>query len=275
MNRGVYFLANDNVYEQSIAFLNSFRVHNPYIPLCLIPYDNEFSRIESLSEKYNFQILNDPEAFNACDDISLQFHEYPLGTYRKLICWQGCFDEFVYIDVDTVVLDKVDFVFQFLNVSSIFTSHSNIPSIVMWVWKNSIYGCGLLSGKQIQYAANTGFIVSRKGTLSVGLAQSKTQDALLLKQHMELSCMEQPFLNYLIVTSVIDYSSLTNMAHEIDSNEFKFEYWAGIPGGTVKDGAFTTPTKYKYFLMHWAGLWKRGFEGLPYKDLWLHYRNLP
>lgn len=274
MSRGVYFLANDAVYDLAVAFLNSFRLHNPAALLCLIPYDNEFGKIESLKEKYQFHIYDDHVILNACDDISIQFHDRVLGAYRKLATWEGCFDEFIYIDIDTVVLDRIDFAFQFLSVANIFTSHSNIPNIVKWVWKDSIYDRGILSDEQIQYAANTGFFVSTKGVLSVQYAISKIPDALLLKADMELFCMEQPFLNYLIVTSGIEYSSLTNMSHSLDSNEFRFECWAGTSGGIVRDGSFYIPGKDKFFLVHWAGLWQKDLDRIPYRDLWLFYRNL-
>ena len=274
MRRGVYFIANNKVYDLAVAFLNSFRVHNPDLPLCLIPYDRAFNEIEKLKEKYNFDIFEDHEIFNECDDLSVNFHDRVLGAYRKLACWEGIFDEFIYIDVDTVVLENVDFAFQYLDKASIYTSHSNIPSILKWVWKDSIYDRNILDDDQIQYAANTGFIVSKKGTLSVNVAKSKLEKALLLKDDMELFCMEQPFLNYLIVTSGLEYSSLTNISHAIDSDELKFECWAGTPGGVIKNGTFFIPGKEKFFLIHWAGLWQNNIEQIPYKEIWLYYKNL-
>lgn len=38
----VYFMANNKVLDMTIAFLNSFRMHNKELPLCLIPYNNDF-----------------------------------------------------------------------------------------------------------------------------------------------------------------------------------------------------------------------------------------
>ena len=165
--RGVYFLANNYVIDFAIAFLNSFRSYNPDIPLCLIPYDSNYDKIAALYEKFNFTIFNDEKVINACDDISSLFPSSISGGFRKLAMWEGPFDEFIYIDVDTVVLSNLDFVFNILLAFDFITSHSSIPVIRKWVWKDSIYTASILNEEQINYAANTGFIISHKKALSI------------------------------------------------------------------------------------------------------------
>jgi hypothetical protein len=92
---------------------------------------------------------------------------------------------------------------------------------------------------------------------------------------MELSCMEQPFLNYAVVTSGYIYTSLTNLYRAGVSSDLKFEFWAGTGGAHVDDGSLSY--KMPIFLVHWAGIWKQ-LDGktaeLPYVELWQHYRNL-
>lgn len=277
VKRGVYFLANNKVYDLAIAFLNSFRKHNNEIALCLIPYNEDSQMIFDLKEEYNFTIFNKKEVLDFCDDVSVHFHPKKLGAYRKLAAWQGDFDEFVYIDLDTVVLDNIDFAFQFLSVYPVFTSLSNEPGLVKSVWKNSIYEKNTLTLKQIEYSANTGFLVSRKNLFSMDFIKSKIDAALELKDDMVLFCMEQPFLNYLIVTSHHKYSSLLQMSARNLNLQIKQECWAGDHRGIVKNGKFRIPNGPKYFLVHWAGLWQEsgdGLRSLPYRDLWIHYRNL-
>ena len=41
---GVYFSANDVVYDWAIAFLNSYRTFNPDLRLILIPFNEECDR---------------------------------------------------------------------------------------------------------------------------------------------------------------------------------------------------------------------------------------
>lgn len=276
--RGVYFLANNKVYELAVAFLNSFRTHNKDIKLCLIPFDNDFDRIEALKDIYSFSIFENQEVLNNCDEISKKFHDNKLGTYRKLVAWGGDFDEFIYIDVDTIVLDDVSFVFENLDFCKIFTSQSNIDDIRKWVWKDSIFKKQKLSSEQIKYAANTGFFVSTKGLLPMNWILAQVDGALELKDDMELFCMEQPFLNYLIVTSGYSYSSLwVFLVTRINPN-VKTEFWAGSPNGVFEGGRFYNPYfPLAVFLVHWAGVWhldNESLENLPYRELWSHYRNL-
>src|SRR4051812_23250796 len=104
IRRGVYFLANDPMIDLVITFLNSLRAQEPDIALCLIPYDDRTTRIRELASRYCFSVLDDVVALSACDEISSRFHGRIRGHYRKIAAWSGVFDEFVYIDIDTVLL---------------------------------------------------------------------------------------------------------------------------------------------------------------------------
>jgi hypothetical protein len=67
-------------------------------------------------------------------------------------------------------------------------------------WKKSIYETDRLTPQQIDFAANTGFISSKKGCLGLRDVVSQLPAAIELAIHMKLG-YEQPLLNYLIVTS--------------------------------------------------------------------------
>jgi hypothetical protein len=104
---------------------------------------------------------------------------------------------------------------------------------------------------------------------------AKVDSALQLKDSMELMTMEQPFLNYLVVTSGYIYTSLLVLRTEGISKTAKLEFWAGLPNGSVTNGRMYVPDGQPIFLVHWAGIWYHidGPEGLPYKDLWDFYRR--
>lgn len=252
--RGVYFLANDEIYDIAVTFLSSFRSSNPEMPLCLIPYNSSFEKLRSLCSRYNFSIYTDEGILERCDQISKQFHGNVSGQYRKLAAWHGPFHEFVYIDSDTVVLGDIRFVFDFLQYFSILTSHSDMPQTRRWVWKNSIYSTRALTWEQISYAANTGFIASIRESVSIQKAEEKICEGLQLVPHMELLCAEQPFLNYLIVTSGRRYSSITNLRIRSGLSHLPVEAWGGAKISGIHKGRVTgqAPT---VFLVHWAGQW--------------------
>lgn len=297
--RGVYFLANDRIIDLAIAFLNSFRVHNPDLSLCLIPYDDQYSKLKSLQDIYSFSILEDIEILTWCDQIGSNFLDKKKSHFRKLSIWQGEFDQFIYIDVDTVILSSLDFVFDFLNNWDFVTSHSNYPHLKQWVWREEIETTEYLTPEQISYSANTGFIASKRNLLNREYIDSQLATALELKSYMQLDYQEQPLLNYLIVTSENKYTSLTNLAEKTKNQQIKTEFWGGSKGGLTYGGKLflLNNPSYSILLVHWAGEWQpRKIDHqinkilyrlrlcksptpttsyfMKYKRLWRYYRRL-
>jgi hypothetical protein len=277
MRTGVYFLANDTYFDQAIAFLNSFRKTNGSLELCLIPFDDNATRIKALSGLYEFTVLDEADLLRACDEIGLQFHGVDMGHYRKLVAWSGPFDRFIYIDSDTVVLRDVSFVFDLLDHHEFITTHSNIPGIRRFVWNDSVEQSGLLPA-QFNYATNTGFIASRRGALDVRQIARDLNAALEMAPHMALDFFEQPFLNYQIVTSGLRYTSLYQISLATGDAELPMERWAGTDIGQTRDGTLIPlagdPPP---LLVHWAGEWDRARrEGtsIRYYEFWRHYREL-
>lgn len=275
--RGVYFLANDRVFDQAVAFLTSFRTSNPEMPLQLIPFADDCEKVAALADRYAFTVNDDHETLSICDEIGRPFHGKPLGQYRKLAIWSGPFDEFIYIDCDTVVLEPVDFVFELFDEYDVITSHSNMPDIRRWVWRHSIYQTGALTAQQIGYAANTGFIASKAGLFDVDKVLENLDAALALAEHMELGCYEQAFLNHMIVTSGYLYTSLRTIVKRTGRHDIPLEYWAGRDIGEVSEGRIVSPSDPKVLLVHWAGEWVRARHAgrdIPHKGLWQYYRSL-
>jgi Mannosyltransferase putative len=275
--RGVFFLANDHVFDQAVAFLTSFRRSNPDLPLQLIPFADDCERITALAPRYGFTVSQDHETLLTCDEIGRPFHGQRVGQYRKLAAWSGPFDEFIYIDCDTVVLEPVDFVFDFLAEFDVLTSHSNMPDNRRWVWRHSIYQSGALTAQQIGFAANTGFIASKAGLFDAAKVLATVDEALAVAEHMELGCYEQAFLNYLIVTSGHAYTSLLAIAKRTGRRDIPLERWAGRDIGEVSEGKIVSPGDSKALLVHWAGEWERArWRGgvIPHRELWQYYRDL-
>ncbi|TDB72433.1 hypothetical protein [Micromonospora sp. KC723] len=278
MKRGVYFLANDAILDRVIAFLNSFRSYNPRLPLCLVPFADDVDRVRSLADRYGFSVWDDDAVLRECDAIGREFHDgVTWGHYRKLAMWTGGFDEFLYIDSDTIVLEPVDFVFDHLDRYDFLTSHSDLPEIRRWVWRDSVYDTGALTSEQIGYAASTGFVASRAGLIDPAEVRRSLAAPLALAPHMELLCREQPLLNYLMVTSGRPYSSLSAIAAATNDPGIPQEQWAGLDVGRVEAGRLVPSRVQRVLLVHWAGEWHRAqAEGqpIPYHDLWRHYRAL-
>ena len=269
--RGAYFLASDGVLDLAVAFLGSFRRSNPDLPLYLIPFDDRLSQLEKLKKRYRFEVFSDDKILASCDRIGQTIHGQPTAEHRKLAIWEGVFEEFVYFDVDTVVLEDTSFVWPWLSHYDFIASQSNIPENTKYVWKESIRGVKALSAKQISYSAATGFVASRKGSLTLKGALAKLPEAALLSPHMALDYKEQPFLNYLVVTSDLRFSSLAKIAAQNPDLDIPIERWAGVPLKEVTQGRFPSTTRPRVLFVHWAGLWKQGLHRTS--QLWRHYSD--
>lgn len=290
--RGVYFLANDRVLEWVKGFLHSFRAHNPSLPLCLIPYDRRCDRVCALSTRYDFLVYDDQSRLEACDRIAARFHpNQALGHYRKLACWHGPFQQFIYVDVDTIVLKSLDIVFPLLADYDIVVASSNMPELKSWVWRPTIDDAGVLSDQQVAFSANTGFIASsREAAAEIEKGVDNLDSALSLVAHMALQCAEQPFLNYLMVTSTLRRTSLRTLGRP-----YPQEFYAGVAGAVVEHGSLSHqgevplfvhwPGEWPHSRLGWAmhklrvllGLWTRGIKpmppSLPYRSLWSYHRD--
>ncbi|MEJ8568614.1 hypothetical protein [Elongatibacter sediminis] len=269
------FIANDAVYDKTVAFLNSLHTHSSYLPVCWIPFDDRCRRVRALAESFGCTEFNDLGVLRKCDELSLIFHSEKRGAYRKFALWSGPFERFVYIDVDTVVVHDIGFAFDLLDDFDILTSHSNMPQIRRWVWKDSIDDSGLLSTEQIAFAANTGFIVSSRRFGNFELLASRVEAAAAARQHMALQCMEQPALNHAIVTSGKRYGSISELVRKGSLRPAWSELHAGTGGWRVKGGQIKNLNPFsrrRVFLVHWAGF--RNPNTFPYRALWQHYRDM-
>jgi hypothetical protein len=266
MTRGLYFLTHDSMRDLTIAFLNSLRTFEPNLPLCFIPYNDEYQATASLRGIYEFSIWEDREALEKCDQISRMFHGATTGQYRKLLAWAGAFDEFAYIDIDTIMLSSLDRAFALLGDYDVITGISNIASLRKYVWIGDV--STMPPNLDTAYAASTGLIFSKRGALDLDEALVKARDAQMLKDRMALICTEQPFLNYLIVTSGQRYTSLSELRKST-----RKEPWRVLKeafGGIFNDDLLSLEAL--PIIVHWAGIWRD--DAHWNSATWRHFRML-
>jgi hypothetical protein len=247
------------------------------MPLILIPFGGAIGQLVQLSRRYRFSCWNDIEVLQCCDDLSTRWKGRVHGHFRKLAIWEGPFDEFIYIDVDTVVLEDMSFVFPLLSDYDVLTAHSNIATSRQWVWKESIVGSGLLTREQIAYSANTGFIASKRKVVTLELASAKLRAANQLRAHMADGVIDQPFLNFLIVTSATSYSSLYSIFLKDRATLFPLERWGGRDLGAVEQGRLLDSRFTHTLFVHWAGEWRAAqseSRQIHNFKLWEFYRQM-
>lgn len=110
---GVYCLANDEALEWFQAFVRSFRKFNPTLPLTVIPYDASISRLQALQDQFQFSLM-DEATYTRFDSIAYRVAGQRIagGTFRKLSCFLGAYDTFIFLDSDIVVTQCFDSLFQ-------------------------------------------------------------------------------------------------------------------------------------------------------------------
>jgi hypothetical protein len=255
-SQGIYILANDRVLELAIALLNSIRVVDSTLPMCLIPFDDDSVQVKRYAARFGVAIYDDRDLLLQFDDLSRRLHGKVIGQYRKLAAWFGDFEEFVFIDVDTVLLISLRNTLSLLNEFDYVAGHSDFPWIRRWTWRDSAYGESGLTRAQIDYAANTGFFVSRRGLFSLEHLHERIAFAGRIRNHMELGAYEQSFFNLLVVTSGCRYTSLSLLA-QVRGDRIPCECWAGDEKWSI--GANHTllyeSTPKIVLFIHWAGCW--------------------
>ena len=286
---GICTLANDTVYDQLIALLNSIEIIlSSNIPVCIYPFDDQIEQIKA-------EIVNRPNVFIYEDSASIQrwdkfmqaaaperlnrkkFRLY--GAHRRFCAFDGPFAKFIYMDADTLVMNSLDGVFQkleesdfvvydfqFLDSTKVYNIQS--PKIVK-VFDQSridseIFCSGFYGSKQEFFDQNT-----RKWLL----AQLQSGDGEILYA----GAGEQPLLNYMVMKTKMN----------------SYNFARGLPDGE-KTGCCVSSKHFeerdnilydkgnRLTYIHYIGvppdLIRRVCAGenieFPYRDLFLHYRYL-
>ncbi|MBE9051484.1 methionine synthase [Nostocales cyanobacterium LEGE 11386] len=130
---GIYTLANDAVYDQLVALLNSIEVNvSQDIPVCVIPYNDQLERVkEEIATRANVTIFADKSSMQYWEDFYSQvWNAHPKahqkvqghpkwyqksGLFRKMCAFDGEFDKFVFYDADSLAMNPLHRVLEKLN----------------------------------------------------------------------------------------------------------------------------------------------------------------
>jgi hypothetical protein len=133
ISRGLYILANDVVFDQLIALINSIeRNIGPHMPICIVPYDDRTRQAKLATESYpQVQWFEDEAILRKWEAFAEQiWRSHPtafevwaqkgiegvnrMGMHRRFCCFDGPFEQFVYLDADILVMNSFDLLFDSL-----------------------------------------------------------------------------------------------------------------------------------------------------------------
>ncbi|MGH1396065.1 MAG: Npun_R2821/Npun_R2822 family protein [Trichormus sp.] len=295
---GICTLANDKVYDQLIALLNSIEaIYGQTMPVCIYPYDQHTEQIAAeIAHRPQVQLYNDQNSIQHWDEfvrhvwdthptakahwLKVSNEEYHrVGTHRRYCAFDAPFERFVYMDADTLLmspldkiftqLDEHDFVvydFQYKDLSHVYDESS--PKLKQLFTPEQLQTQIFCSGF---YAAKQGlFTTEKQETILAKLRQGEAEILYSMAP-------DQTVLNYMVMRLGISYC---NLALQLPKDE--------RTGCCVTSNHFTTEDNILYdrgqrlTYIHYIGLKSRLFKEIsagenidfPYRDTFLHYRYL-
>jgi hypothetical protein len=274
MSRGIYITANDKVTEHAIALLNSIRLYDPDTPVILIPYDDNYQAIaQLLSDSYGVKVYQDLDFIDRLshklyDIFGQNFFARP-HQFRKQACWFGEFDEFLYIDTDIVVFEKIiDNLDYFSDYDFLCYDYQHKAGIKN-VFTSKVIEEKVFTKNELQDIFNGGFWASKKNLISEQDLYDTFAECAAHPEYFDFSqkTSDQPIINYMILKRIQRRFNLARQTDKVPGN------WAGSPhfqyqGNILIDPNINQPLKY----LHWAGI--RIQPGCPYWDTWKYYRYL-
>lgn len=274
MKRGIYIIANDRVIDNAIALLNSIRLYDEETPVVLIPYDDNYRAIASrLAQDYGVTLYPDLEFIERLsqqlyDIFGQNFFARP-NQFRKQACWFGEFDEFLYIDTDIVVFEKIIDNLNYLQKNDFLCCDYQHTAGISNVFTPQVIEAGVFSEDDLQDLFNGGFWASKKSLLSEQDLYDTFAECAAHPEYFDFSqkTSDQPIINYMILKRIERRFNIVRKPGKAPGS------WAGSPHFQRRDNILIDPKNNQPLqYLHWAGI--RIQPGCPYWDIWQHYRYL-
>ncbi|WP_414754747.1 Npun_R2821/Npun_R2822 family protein [Anabaena sp. CCY 9910] len=295
---GICTLANDRVYDQLIALLNSIEaIYGAQMPVCIYPYDNETTEIAAeIARRPHVQLYDHQDSIKQWDEFVCRVWDthptakahwqkiseetyFRVGTHRRFCAFDGPFDRFVYMDADTLLMSPLDAVFQQLNHYDWVVHDFQYKDLSHVYDINSPKLTKLFTQEQLQTEIFcSGFYAAKKG-LFTAENREIILDKLAQGEAEVLYDMapDQTVLNYMVMRlGISNYNFARSLSHQE-----KTGCCVTSPHFEVRDNIlYDKGNRLTY--IHYIGLRSALFRQVctgenidfPYRDVFLHYRYL-
>ena len=299
MTNGIYTLANDVVYDQLVALLNSIEVNAGAVPVCVIAYDDRLEKVRAeVKSRANVELIEDKNLFAPWEEFTRQvwqthpnalkeWQERGINGFYRIECNHryfafdpnSPFDKFIYFDADVLVLNSLDFIFEQLDLSDV--------AVYDFQYKDPSHIYNLQSPKLFEVfnesRVRSEIFCSGCFASKPGLFPKERRDWLVSQldsgeaEILYIHAPNQSVLNYMVMRSQIP---VYNFALNLPSDQ-KTGCSVTSPHFQMREGLLydkDVPLTY----LHYIGLSAKLFAGIcagenlefPYRDLFLHYRYL-
>ncbi|WP_016953442.1 Npun_R2821/Npun_R2822 family protein [Anabaena sp. PCC 7108] len=273
MSRGIYIVANDHVIENAIALLNSIRQYDQEVTVYLIPFNDKYHKVaDTLATLHNVKIFPDLELIDKFTQrigeiFDRDFLALP-NKMRKLVAWFGPLDEFIYIDTDIVVFEKISNDLDKLAELDFFCcDYHHANDKLRNIFSPLVKEQQIFTDIQLEDVFNSGFWGSKKGVISYEQMDETLRECATHREYFDFSegVTDQPVLNYLILKLIAKRGNLVKIPGGGPGS------WGGSRNFQEQDYILYDQGKRLKYL-HWAGIKMK--PGSPYWQLWRHYRYL-
>jgi hypothetical protein len=274
MKRGIYITANDKVTEHAITLLNSIRYYDPDVPIVMIPYDDNYQEIgKILSDRFGVTVYPDLAFIERLsqklyDIFGEGFFARP-NQFRKQACWFGEFDEFLYIDTDIVVFEKIIDNLDYLQKYDFLCCDYQHSGGIKNVFSSAVIEQGIFSQADLQDIFNGGFWAAKKNLISEADLYDIFNECAAHPEYFDFSqkTSDQPIINYMMLKKIPRRFNLVRKDGKAPGS------WAGSKHFVQTNNFLFDPNTNKNLqYIHWAGI--KIQPGCPYWDVWKYYRYL-
>jgi hypothetical protein len=255
-------LANDAVADWLTACAASLRSFNPDLRVVVIAYDERLRMVRRVCDQFGFELWDDQE-FGWLDEVARKLGgSLPPQRMRKLAAFWGPLERFLYLDVDTIVLMRLQAMLAATREcpeSFLFAHCDELGGNLEEVYRPGEWRTQFLAAHG-SHAGNAGLWAGSRGRFSCSELADLAEAARPIAD--EFVYPYQGFLNF-----CLDYTAtpVRNLHEFIDVSLL----WAGVPGYVESGGTLRDPQGESVGLVHWAG-----YEldaQMPYRSLWHHW----
>ena len=273
MNRGIYIVANDRVMDNAIALLNSSRCYDKDVPVFLIPFNENYQQVAStLSRLHGVQLFPDLEFVEEFtkkvgEIFPRDFLALP-NKMRKLAVWFGPLDEFLYIDTDIIVFEKIaDSLDKLAEVDFFCCDYHYAGEKLRNIFSPVVREQNIFTEEELQDVFNSGFWASKKEAITEQQMYGILRECSQHREYFDFTqnVTDQPILNYAVLKLIPKRANL------VKTPEGEPGSWAGSKHFREKEHVLYDGEKRLKYL-HWAGTPIK--PGGAYWKLWQYYRYL-
>lgn len=296
---GVYTLANDVVFDQLVALLNSIEANvSSEIPICVIPYNNHLDKVkQELETRPNVTLFDNQESLQRWENFAHQVWASALGgnqpkiaslvasrkrMQRRYAAFDGDFEKFVVYDADSLAMKPLTKVFEKLSTYDFVFDDwehkktGNTTALKLDLVKQS----GKFSGEEINSRLHcASFFGSKYSTINQKQQSAMLKRLIKAKEVKWLNGISEAFLfNYMTLDKEYSLYNFTLSSDGKDkTGNCTVDPFVNIDNVLYNQQGLK-PIHRLHFMDYpasdFAHLSQGKNVGIPYQDIFLHYRFL-